>query len=213
MQEKKKGSDQSQDSSCDERKKKSEKALKPEKEKEKITQHDRSGKELNKSSDAMIPKMIKEEQNIIEKTDEDKEEDKCRERDDGRSEKNYIQHVEVSRKEDDSDRNVEKCKSEFNEKSLDNERCIEYAKNEKPKENLTKKKHYDNSKNLNSNSKSRIKREYAEESYSQGSKKIKKMQNKMPAIPWVRENLRVRLISKHYKGGRYFKEKVSYLCP
>ena len=31
-----------------------------------------------------------------------------------------------------------------------------------------------------------------------------------PPIPWVRENLRVRLISKDYKKGKYYKEKVKY---
>ena len=37
--------------------------------------------------------------------------------------------------------------------------------------------------------------------------KIKTKQMKV-APPWVRENLRVRIINKNYKGGKYHKEKV-----
>ncbi|XP_064097173.1 G-patch domain and KOW motifs-containing protein-like isoform X1 [Macrobrachium nipponense] len=44
--------------------------------------------------------------------------------------------------------------------------------------------------------------------YRDDFKKAKKLQEQMPAIPWVCENLRVRLINKDYKGGRYHKEKV-----
>lgn len=38
--------------------------------------------------------------------------------------------------------------------------------------------------------------------------KAKNKQQKVIAPPWVRENLRVRLINKNYKGGKYHKEKV-----
>ncbi|XP_037790489.1 G-patch domain and KOW motifs-containing protein-like [Penaeus monodon] len=40
------------------------------------------------------------------------------------------------------------------------------------------------------------------------AKKVKRSPERMPMVPWVRENLRVRLISKDYKGGKYHKEKV-----
>ncbi|XP_068234955.1 G-patch domain and KOW motifs-containing protein-like [Palaemon carinicauda] len=44
--------------------------------------------------------------------------------------------------------------------------------------------------------------------YRDDYKKAKMVQDQLPAMPWVCENLRVRLINKDYKGGRYHKEKV-----
>lgn len=38
--------------------------------------------------------------------------------------------------------------------------------------------------------------------------KVRHVQQPPVAVPWVRENLRVRLISRTYKGGRHHKEKV-----
>lgn len=199
-------SDLSLDNSSDEKKKAVEKGLKIDKVKKEKIVYDSSGKEASKNDhqSAVISKMNQKEHKLTEKIDKHKKEMKCREHE-GRSEKNIVHKEEVSKGEDSSNRHIEKYKSKFSEQYLDNERCTEYAKNGKAKEDLAKQRYSNNSQN--SNSKSRSKREY-EESYSQGPKKVFRKQDKMPAIPWVRENLRVRLISKCYKGGRYYKEKV-----
>lgn len=82
---------------------------------------------------------------------------------------------------------------------------FKYDKYEGTKNELPK--HIDHSQSSYSNSKSKAKkREY--EDNDQESNKVHKVHNRMPVIPWVRENLRVRLISKSYKGGRYHKQKV-----
>ncbi|XP_047495846.1 uncharacterized protein DDB_G0283697-like [Penaeus chinensis] len=47
-----------------------------------------------------------------------------------------------------------------------------------------------------------------DDDYDYEAKKVKRSPERMPMVPWVRENLRVRLISKDYKGGKYHKEKV-----
>lgn len=47
-----------------------------------------------------------------------------------------------------------------------------------------------------------------DDDYKYEVKKAKRSPERMPVVPWVRENLRVRLISKDYKGGKYHKEKV-----
>lgn len=40
------------------------------------------------------------------------------------------------------------------------------------------------------------------------AQEMKAKQQRMVAPPWVRENLRVRIINKNYKGGKYHKQKV-----
>ncbi|XP_042885924.1 G-patch domain and KOW motifs-containing protein-like [Penaeus japonicus] len=52
------------------------------------------------------------------------------------------------------------------------------------------------------------KRRSKDDDYKYEVKKVKRSPERMPVVPWVRENLRVRLISKDYKGGKYHKEKV-----
>ncbi|CAL4247495.1 unnamed protein product, partial [Meganyctiphanes norvegica] len=45
--------------------------------------------------------------------------------------------------------------------------------------------------------------------YDDNYKEVKKPKvEKLPAMPWIRENLRVRLINKNFKGGKYHKEKM-----
>ncbi|XP_042214302.1 G-patch domain and KOW motifs-containing protein-like isoform X2 [Homarus americanus] len=119
--------------------------------------------------------------------------------------KKQHEHTEASR-EVISDTCGEKYKPKYSEKYGDNEK-FEHKKNDRPKGELSKHKYSGQSQSSYSSYKSSVKRGCDEEDNRQGFKKVQKPQDKMPAIPWVRENLRVRLISKSYKGGKYHKEK------
>ncbi|KAK7087083.1 hypothetical protein SK128_009971 [Halocaridina rubra] len=76
------------------------------------------------------------------------------------------------------------------------------------RESSNSKSYYYESKHDSNREKYVNKREEYSSSYASSHKKTKISQETRPTIPWVRENLRVRLISKNYKNGKYHKEKI-----
>ncbi|XP_045623798.1 G-patch domain and KOW motifs-containing protein [Procambarus clarkii] len=153
------------------------------------------------SKEVELKMELKRETQDTEKTSKHRNERKYREYEGKKSKNDPKRCDEKSEVKLGLDSYGEKYQSEYTKKSVD--------KNDVLKNHSQK--HSNHSQSSYYNSKSKVgKREYEDEydSYSQGCVKVQKSQSKMPAIPWVQENLRVRLISKSYKGGRYHKEKV-----